>query len=70
MEMYNTVCGVEAYDDMYGTESPQPYPYAIPLPFIYFMQNLIIPGVLENYVLHIVFQLIGVCWKCMDNGGD
>ena len=56
--MYKIVRGVQAYDDIYDTESPQPYPFAIPLSFILkFMQNLIIPGGLENYVLHNIRQV-------------
>ena len=37
---------------IYVTESPQPYRHAILLPFIWFIQNLIIPGGLENLSLH------------------
>ena len=34
IEKYKTVQRVQAYDDMYDTESPQPHPYAILLLFI------------------------------------
>ena len=44
-EMYKTVCRVQAYDNMCDIESPKPYPYAIPLLFVY------LEG-LENQVLH------------------
>ena len=37
---------------IYDTESPQPYPFTISLLSIQFSQNLIIPGGLENQVLH------------------
>ena len=34
MEMCKNVGGVQAYDDMYDTKSPQPYPFVIPVLFI------------------------------------
>ena len=33
-EMYKIIHGVQAYDDMYDTESTQPYPFAVLLLFI------------------------------------
>ena len=52
--MYKIVRRVQAYDDVYDTKSPIPHnlQYCYNLHVDKFMQNLIIPEGLENWILH------------------